>query len=157
VRWSGATSLPFVGVAVAGEQEPVVVLGLDAHQPALRPVAGDVGGQVDHALRPDDDVLRSGATLHPHPAPAHRDRPREGLRDLGLVGDDQDRGAEVVAEAVDQSSMWSRSSWLSWLVGSSASKSCGALVTLQASASRCRSPPDIDETTWSPFFSRPTR
>ena len=45
--------------------------------------------------------------------------------------------------------MWSRSSWLSWLVGSSASRSWGALVTLQASASRCRSPPDIDETTWS--------
>ena len=55
------------------------------------------------------------------------------------------------------SSMWSRSSWLSWLVGSSASSSCGALVTLQASARRCRSPPDIDETTWSPCASRPTR
>src|SRR4051794_1533619 len=55
------------------------------------------------------------------------------------------------------SSMWSRSSWLSWLVGSSASRSWGALVTLQARARRWRSPPDIDETTWSRRLSRPTR
>ena len=78
------------------------VLGLDPHQRALRPLGGEVGGQVEDALGADHDVLRAVAALGADPAALHRDRAREGRGDLGLVGDDDDRGAEVVAERVDQ-------------------------------------------------------
>ena len=54
-------------------------------------------------------------------------------------------------------STWSRSAWLSWLVGSSASSSRGAVETAQARARRWRWPPDIVETTWSAWSTRPTR
>ena len=42
------------------------------------------------------------ATLGADAAALHGDGAREGRRDLGLVGDHDDRGAEVVAEGVDQ-------------------------------------------------------
>jgi len=57
---------------------------------------------VDHSLGSDHDVLGALAALHPDPPPAHGDRPRERAGDLGLVGDHEDRRAEVVAETVDQ-------------------------------------------------------
>ena len=77
--------------------------------------------------------------------------------DLGLVGDHEDRGAEVVAEPVDQ---------LEHVVAVLVAELAGRLVgeqqlrragDAQASASRCRWPPDIVETTWSACCSRPTR
>ncbi len=54
-------------------------------------------------------------------------------------------------------STWSRSAWLSWLVGSSARSRRGEVETAQARARRWRWPPDIVETTWSACSTRPTR
>ena len=57
---------------------------------------------MDDALGADDDVLGAVATLEADAAALHRDGAGEGGGHLGLVGDDDDRGAELVAEAVDQ-------------------------------------------------------
>ena len=54
-------------VAVGGprDDEPVRVLGLDPDQRALRPLRGEVRGEVDDALGADHDVLRAVAALGP--------------------------------------------------------------------------------------------
>ena len=85
-----------------GEHEALVALGLDPHQRALRPLRDVVAGQVEDALRADDDVLRAVAPLGADPAALHRHGAREGLGDLGLVGHHHDGRAELVAETVDQ-------------------------------------------------------
>src|SRR5689334_21302143 len=43
-------------LARLGDHQPVVGLGLDPHEGPLRPLGREVGRQVDHALRADDDV-----------------------------------------------------------------------------------------------------
>ena len=50
----------------------------------------------------DHDVLGAVATLGADPAALHRDRARERLGDLGLVGHHDDGRPELVAEAVDE-------------------------------------------------------
>src|SRR4029077_16015300 len=101
--WVPDTSGPLdVDVAGTAQQQAVDLVGLDPHERALRPLPGDVRREVYDALGPDHDVLRAFPALHPDPAAAHGDGARERAGDLGLVGDDQDRRTEVVAETVDQ-------------------------------------------------------
>ena len=88
--------------AGAGHDDPALLVVLEPHERAGRPLGGDVAGQVEHAVLAHHGVLGAAVALRADPAALHRDRAREGRGHLGLVGDDDDRGAEVVAEGVDQ-------------------------------------------------------